>query len=199
MDLNKHYESYKQSVMKDALEGFPEYAETLPTKKPEKWPNTFNYLTHAKKMIVDAIARNDEATYKMWLKSHQSTLILLFEHMVENHLKGSDLIELDLFTMIKEKGWNWFKFSPQPLKFDIFIWVPRFSDKYPLNDTRPLFCADEMEVIFREKPNKEVLDSIRSRKTKSSFIVTSITNGVVSTMPIHGANTDIVREWTLAL
>lgn len=199
MDLAKHYESYKQSLMRDALAGFPEYAATLPTKKPEKWPTTQDYLRHAVTKINTAIQINNEAEYKLWLKSHQSTIIMLFEHMVESHLKGSECVELDTLIMIKEKGWNWFKFAAKPLKFDVFVWIPRYDSKYQLEDGRPVFCANEMDLIFKSQPGKDVLDSLRTRKTQSSFIVTGFTAGVVSTMPIHGANTNLVREWTLPI
>jgi hypothetical protein len=83
LNLQEHYQSYCESLKKDALEGYEKYARDEPTKNPAQWPAIFDYISELVPIVHGAIANNDPVRYFDALKKHQFAMISLFSKMVK--------------------------------------------------------------------------------------------------------------------
>ena len=144
-----HYESYQESVKKDILPGFVEFAKTLPTADPARYPTIFSYLTAA------TAALKTGKDYNVWLKGHQTALLGALERFVESQpLRGLDLIQ--------GKGWRWFRFSKERVLLHgdkPMVWVPR----HPTEIQDVCFDAIELEQVFDSK-SQELAQGVYDKK-----------------------------------
>lgn len=165
MNLSKHFESYRASLRKDALDGFDEYASIVGTAKPDRFPKVIDYLKYAFQCTSSAVKSVDEQGYKAWVVRHQEAMIALFDRMVGDHLWDyENTTPEDLFDMIQRLGWNWYKFCRLPILFKlrtglnggpdklldmVFIprYAPEFKNKWGAKDLIVL-DADEGSIFF---------------------------------------------------
>jgi hypothetical protein len=170
MDTLKHFELYRASLKKDALEGFDDYAGTIPTAKPDLYPKTIDYLKHAFSHTSAAAHEQREPDYRAWVARHQGAMLALFDRMVEDLLWDYHCTtERDLLDLIQNHGWNWFKFcrmafivklkvalgGPPERLVDI-VFIPRYSPEFKKHWAAKgsvVLDADEAKFFFSEKKN----------------------------------------------
>ena len=112
MDLQKHYDSYLESLRGDALEHYEQFAKDTPTKNAKRWPTIFDYVCEVVGLIKDAISRNDKTAYLTLLGQHQQAMIAMFCKMVEELTwKCKEDYAEDLLKHFS-RGWkgSWIKF-----------------------------------------------------------------------------------------
>lgn len=136
MNLQEHYQSYCESLKKDALEGYDKYARDEPTKYPAQWPTIFDYISSLVPIMQGSIGNNDPMRYFDALKKHQFAMISLFSKMVKDLTYNCKEHYADELTEHLARGWtgNWAKFCN-----DNYTKVTVRNTKEKVNDwTQPL-------------------------------------------------------------
>lgn len=210
MNLSEHFNSYRQSVLKDSLEDSTWYAQQRATKNPAAWPTAYDYTTYVLGDIKLAIERGNEANYKIFLQRHQQAMIALFEAMVEEELWGySNLKGEDLLRLIDNRGPKWFKFSKHSITMKLRLadgaehqmtWVPRYSEAFARLWREPaghlVFDADELYLL--RSCGKDMLKVRQNFPGMKAFLLTPGGSTTVS-KTVESINKDQVRDWTLPL
>ena len=170
MDTAKHFESYRSSLKKSALEGFDEYAAVIPTAKPHEYPKTIDYIRHAFGNATSAAKEQRRDDYRLWVDRHRRAMLALFDRMVSDELWDYRLVdELSLLRLIEQRGWNWFKFCRIPLELTLsgltlttstastseprtVYLVPRYSEEFRRFWEKGLALdADEAALFLRKE------------------------------------------------
>jgi hypothetical protein len=216
MDLKKHFNSYRESLHKDALEGCIEYARKAPTASPVQYPTVYDYLNYARGCAAAAAETDNADAYESWLKGHQKAMTALFERMVDEEIKARGGYEPSkVFEMASLKGWNWFKFADKSLAMKLnvseefapfLLWIPRYAEKFAAARTEAadhaVFDADELRLIFHGKPGPEVVHAVIKHKLANPNIkfLTIRPGPEVSFKALDKINTgETVLDWALPL
>jgi len=223
MDLNKHFQTYRASLGKDALDGCQQFAKNAPTAQPESYPTVHDYLNLALNNVRTAVDANNVDEYKIWISRHRSGMVALFEKMVDGAVRSIEGTPvLILYTLIHDKGWNWFKFCPASLTVSMTLhkevpervdvhWIPRYVTKFEqhwANKPGVAFDADELSQFWSLKgsdnPARVTHPAIEFKlKTPGQKLVRVDVNekgGAGYYKPISKVNSDdTVVDWSLPL
>jgi hypothetical protein len=199
MDIAKHYEAYRLSVGQDLFEEFGRFCAETPTKNPAKWPTVESFLKYAVSNIKSA---KDELLYKRALMVHKETVIQILEKMVETVAsREPQKREETILTLAMEHGFNWFKFSRVIVTFSNFRLIPRYNYKFmsePMD--RPLFDADEYELILATKSKSEANRALALKKKEGCIKIHTWDEHGFGWNPVYNMNDEThVRDWVLPL
>lgn len=193
MNLARHYESYRESVKADALEGWVEFSRS------EEGRGAHTYLRLCVSEIQASIEENNRTRYEDQLVRHQDCLLKLFSKMFKDELVKRLSSSHALLDIIHEKGWNWFKFHSMPISmgnsdYGDLYWIPRYTQ-----DIKPglVFDANELALLFKENPSKEKMKEISEIKASTLAKITRIQDGKFFWH--HGGNAELVVDWTWPL
>lgn len=222
MDLNKHFQTYRASLGKDALEGCVEYTKSVPTAQPEIYPTVYDYLHVALNNVRESVFKNNESEYRLWIGRHQTGMVAIFERMVRAALPET-LTKHAILDLIRDKGWNWFKFNPASVTIDLNLgktapemvtlcWVPRYSKKFSEHwntSSAVPFDADELEQFWilmddETTPQRLTQPAIEFKKRNPGQKLISLSTREGTNIglykPIGLVNSDnTVVDWTLPL
>ncbi|NDC22607.1 MAG: hypothetical protein EB120_13990 [Proteobacteria bacterium] len=201
MNLHDHFESYRDSVSRDSLNGFVDFAKKLPPFD--------GYLRHLVGAIQKAVLDKDIKAYRENVLLHQEAAIDLFEMMVRQDLglphpeaskEEAQSVLKNTLGDILAKGWNWFKFSPLVVHMTNHTWIPRYSDKYEKEwRTMPCLNSDELRVVLETKPAPQIINSVFETKKQRPHIITNIDHGKINSVEMNKINDGVVRDWTMEL
>lgn len=215
MDLAKHFAAYRESLRKDALDGFDDYAATIPTAKPDVYPKTIDYLKHAFSSCLSAVRNNHEPAYREWLPRHQGAMIALFDRMVEDDMWDyKNTTAASLMALITDRGWNWFKFCRKSLELTLrvgllgmpeaplkVVFIPRYSEDFKglwSATGQVVFDADEGRFVFGEKLGPDFSHPIMNHKLWNPGY--KLVSGEPRYTAIASLNTpEAVVDWSLPL
>lgn len=175
-ELEKHLATYRAQVKAEGLVAefssgrmdYIEYARHKPTADPARYPKTYDYLAMAMDNVIKAVRTQNERDYVTWLPRHQEAMICLFEEMVSEDLWGySSDDQARILRMLEGRGWQWFKFCRQPLRYQkVFegktidlIFIPRYAPPYiDLCNYKAtaVFDANEISLLSLD-PRPEVI------------------------------------------
>lgn len=199
MDTNKHYEAYRASVGRDLFEEFERFCAETPTKNPTKWPTVESFLKYA---VTNIRSAKDVPSYKKALMIHKETIIQILEKMVETVAsREPQKRETTILTLAMEHGFNWFKFSKIVVTFNKLKIIPRYTPKF-ISDIydRPLFDADEYELILSTKSKSEASRALELKQKKGCIKIHTWDEHGFGWQPIYQMNDEThVRDWTLPL
>lgn len=186
LDLSAHYESYKESMEKDLLEGAIAYGKTLPTARTDLYPTVTGYIKVAAAGIKHAIASNDEAAYRAWIEGHQQAMLGL----LKRHVQTAGLEPLDL---ISKKGWRWWRFTDEQIRCHgvSMLWVPRRDAEV----NEPCFDAEELEYIFKLKDETFTQNLLKEKQQRAVKFLPK-TGELIDSKSI---NVGRINDWTLPL
>lgn len=204
MDLAKHYESYKRSLLKDALGESAWYSKQIRTNTGEP---VFDWLSRRVETIKEYVATGAELVYKSSIERHQEAMIHLFEAMVEDHLWDYKLCGPEqLLDLIDDQGCNWFKFAKRHLKFNVegtpMVWVPRYV--YPwaalgTNGTCVAFDADELYVLRRYPAQAKRMFLEKQASPGMKIFATTPNASYLKQKPWLCNTESAVNDWTAPL
>jgi hypothetical protein len=216
MKIKSHFTSYRESLAKDVLDGYQEFSKATPTAQPETYPTVFDYLNFVVNNVRMAVLTDKAQDYKVWLQRHRAGMIALFEKMVEDVMPST--VGLGVYDLIKERGWNWFKFSPVGVSMQMTLqkqtpeqvtvnWVPRYSQKFALTWNTPgeaTFDADELSQFWKltDNPTAATWPAIEFKRDHpgQKLIRVDMTDGAGYYKPVNQVNSDdTVVDWTLTL
>jgi len=219
MNMVKHFETYRTSLGKDALDGCAEYAKTIPTAKPEIYPTAFDYLNLALKGAREAIGKEDKLGYKSWVNNHQRAMTALLEKMSAEKIPAGKEITA-LLDFIHDKGWKWYKFCSKVIIMDItmplpdseprtvpVVWIPRYTEQYApywKSEDAAVFDADEMGFFLtkgRRAPSEmQVVVDFKLKNPGTKFLKADADERTGFFKPIARVNSDdTVTDWSLPL
>jgi len=221
MDPKKHFDSYRASVLKDVLAGSVEFSKTIPSIDPEAPGSSFYHMNTAVTYIKDCISGGHREIYKTWVVKHQAMMLHLLNKMAATVLGEGRPTPDQVFDLIHQRGWSWFKFSshacqlnmtfdmkdgPLPVKV---VWVPRYDSQWKKDWTEPgtaTFDAGELAMIWKSTPPPaEVIHPVILFKLKNQghrIVEASLTDRDIGVTykPIENINTtDEVVDWSLPL
>jgi hypothetical protein len=163
MDLQRHLESYRKAIAKDALGECTWYSKCIQTRDPARYPTVYDYLAKTAAALDQAANSGDEQLYRGAMGHHQVGLIRLFEAMVSDLLWDYRHVTRDqVLDMIDELGPKWFKFCARRVEFPSalakkIVWVPRYDGPHlaavAKEDCREvvIFDADELSFLATRK------------------------------------------------
>lgn len=212
MNIASHFESYRASLKRDALEGFDEYATIVATAKPDAYPKVIDYLKHAFSRTASAVQSGVEAEYRIWVERHQGAMVALFDRMVEDELwdyRGTTA--KDLMDLITNRGWHWFKFCRKSLCFTMsgivegkldVVFIPRYAESFRKEwaaaEGRVVFDAAEGRYLFGEKKGPDYTHPIIHHKLKNPGH--RLVDGAPTYRSAEQVNTpEAVIDWSLPL
>lgn len=207
MDLQRHYDSFLQSLKEDVLEGSQDFAKKVPIKD-NRFNTASNYFSHICSNIRTSIKRNDAQEYFKFLTIYRDGLVRLFEKMVDECVPSNSTIEKKN-EVIMDKGFNWFKFSDVTVDYSdkdsatpLYRLIPRYAKRF-LGTELPVVSMGEMVAIlnfdFNMDDTKKLI-ALKKRKKPEYMIVTGMTNQRnIECWSQKEINKDYVREWTLKL
>jgi hypothetical protein len=200
MDIVKHYEAYRASVSNDLFEEFESFCAETPTKNPARWPTVESFLKYA---VSNIRSSKDMLSYKKALMIHKETVIQILEKMVEIVVsrEPSYKREITVLNLAVEHGFNWFKFSRVTVTFNNLKIIPRYEARF-MSDAqyRPLFDADEYELILATKSKSEANRALALKKKEGCIKIHTWDEHGFGFSPIQQVNNETaVRDWTLPL
>lgn len=188
--MQGHFNSYRQSVMEDSLEGFPTFAAKSKTCQGINYSDELKNTVH---VIQNAVRSNKYEDYKTSLRKHQKLTLELFLLMT------NDLTPDRIFSL----GLKWVKFSRLIQIYDKFYWIPRYTEElisaYP---DKPQFNTSEMQKIFSRRPSKNACNKMLDfkRRSKLPTIIMDINEDeTFCVKPLRRVNEDLVYDWTQEL
>lgn len=221
MNPEKHFDSYRASVLKDVLPGSVEFSKTIPSSDPEFPDSLFHQLNRTVTYIKDCISAGNREIYKTWVVKHQSGMAHLLQQMVTVVLGEGKPTPDQVFDLIHQRGWPWFKFSTHPCQLDMtfdmkdgplpvkVVWVPRYDSRWKRDWTEPgtaTFDAGELGLIWKTTPPAaEVIHPVILFKLKnpgSKIVEASLSDRDVGVTyhSVENMNTaDEVVDWSLPL
>lgn len=213
MDLKAHFESYRDSLKQDLFDECEDYAKRTITADPTKYPTVYSYLSLSLNSVKKAMDEGNQESYRGWLCHHQKAMLALLERMADEILWGQDTVDVAQYmTLIKEKGWNWYKFCRKSIRLQLTIAdesvpleiIPRYSglfaDIWRLNK-RTTFDANEMYLLNLYKETelpKQILAMKRGSPPMKLVKVMGDKDPVFRKLP--AINTDeVIYDWSLSL
>jgi hypothetical protein len=213
MDFRAHFESYRDSLKQDLFVECEEYAKRTVTADPKKYPTVYSYLSLTLSSVKKAIEEGNLEAYRGWLKHHQKAMLSLLERMADEILWGQDSVDVTQYgLLIKEKGWNWYKFCRKSVRLQMKIAdvsttvdvIPRYSEAF--KDSwgklgRIVFDANEMQLLSHQK-TKELSQQILEMKKENPAIklvkVIGDKDPVLRKIPDLNTS-EVVYDWSLNL
>lgn len=199
--LQEHYDSYRQSIARDALEGFVEHAKSIPTSNQERWSKVYDYLRHVVEKIQIAIRTHDESAYRGAIKNHQECMVLLFTHMVDEYLTHMSIpAEHRVLDMIQNRGWKWFKFAPLGWDIGNVSVIPRLSIfRIPRLAKPPMIYldSDEWQMVLNRGITSSDISRLSNKKSREWIKI--LPDQGWSCLPLDQYNQGQIRDWTLDL
>lgn len=208
MDLQKHYETYRNSVRQDDLGGISQYI--IKMEGPQGYSSMSEFVKHSKLQIDKAIDGNREDYYIPWLKAHQQALLTVFckktaEEIDERAKKitagsATFAINMTALNLVHERDWRWFKFSPIPLEWETMVWIPRYSKGMRKQFVGKKSCwdADELGLIFTHKPSPNWVKEMQQIKRKKAIKIFQRGENLIA-LDVHNLNKTFVEDWTVEL
>ena len=208
MELEKHFESYRDSIRKTAIVGIEDYAKTRKLKG--EFDTAYHYLKDCLQHIKKTVKNNYSDSYKKWLRAHQAALISLHEEFVKQHIQVID--QVATFDLIYEKGWKYFKYLRHKLVVGLVYpdgtkasmqWTPRYSA--PITGEPAALDADELSHLFYIK-NPALTQRVLEFKAGAGvplkinpFALSGGGSPSDRLVPVKCYNEGAVNDWTLDL
>jgi hypothetical protein len=203
MDLAKHFDAYRKSVLRDALDEGSWYAKQIRTRDGQP---VYDWLSAKVEEIKAAIREGRLVAYRRLVDQHQTAMIHLYEAMVADHLWDYKQVgPQQLLDLIDEQGTNWFKFCKTYLKMSVegtpMLWVPRYI--YPwmamAQEGTVVFDADELHVL-RQYPAQAKRMFLEKQAEPSMKIFASTPNAsYLKQKPFLCNTAGAVNDWTAPL
>lgn len=179
----KYYDSYRASVIADALPGFTDFAKNTPTKSSQ-FETFSDYLTFVTNSIATAINKDHKQDALRWIKEHQFAVKSMFEKMVEGYNNPF------------EYGWKSYKFSRTVVEFDKFILVPTVQE-HDLKETRPVIYGSEIEMLIGDTHSEIIASKILETKQQGPcFMKLHLADRRLKRYNLADMNKEIVVDWT---
>lgn len=212
MNIKAHYESYKESFGRTYLEGYPDFAATLP---PPEYGSS-NLSDHLKTLATtmeNSALYNDHTFYWTAIKQHQALMLQVFDKMVINKLRELNITVTDSIAiteymlLIKRCGWKYFRYSRCPGLTVAFIddvippaeFIPRYSSPYLSKiESVNYFDAEEAMNLGVDPVPSDMIQKYMNKKPP-------VTQGLYKFFPGAGElmlvsePREVVQDWTLSL
>lgn len=197
MNLEAHYQSYREQVQLDAFPGYAEYAAASVTADPQAYPTVLDYLKHITSCVKQAIAKNDPKEYVKSLAFHQEAILALFRRMFEDRLDPFMDRSIATMDLVNALGWRSFKFSSIILEFETFVAIPLYHTKFKdqIYGSLPCFNADEIHAVTDAMPSGDIMDTIFSAKKDKSYVVCALDDDF-RMEEFATRNYTVVNDWT---
>ena len=173
--LDKYFESYRASALRDLLPEFSEESRNIPIFNYSS--SLYDHLQNLTKEIKDSIQYGNKKLFIQLLKEHRNSAITVQKSIVAR------------YDNPMKHGWKSFKFSDASIEYDRFTLLPRVS--LPLISGKPIVFADEMAGVTEGNADKV----LEAKKRKPCY-VQFLPNGGFATHSLVMLNQGLVIDWT---